>query len=144
MYIDHFFWFRCLLSSVKDWFCWKGLTTWFPYFNWNVMYLFASCTELNTISSFPGPTKDLTAARRDWCKCVVMYVKHNSVKRNSHLLGTLRRDDNNSDGNGKKLPWHLLNKFVMICSLSVCVMWLDYRGTNVVVVPLKFRKRKGN
>ena len=44
----------------------------------------------------------------------------------------------------KKLPSRLLNKFAMICTLLVCVMWPNYRGANVIGVPLKFRKRKEN
>ena len=38
----------------------------------------------------------------------------------------------------------LPNKSAMIYTLSVCVMWPNYRGANVVGAPLKFRKRKEN
>ena len=44
----------------------------------------------------------------------------------------------------KKLPLRLLNKSAMIYTLSVCVMWPNYPGANVVGTVLKFGKRKVN
>ena len=44
----------------------------------------------------------------------------------------------------KKLPSHFLNKFAMISTHLVCVMWLNYPGTIVVGAALKLRKRKEN
>ena len=44
----------------------------------------------------------------------------------------------------KKLPSHLPNKFAMIYTFVVCVMWPNKRGANEVGAPLKFRKRKEN
>ena len=65
---------------------------------------------------------------------------------NGHvLLGILSRDDDNANENGtSKLHSHFLNKFAMISTHLICVMWLNYPGANVEGAPLKFRKRKEN
>ena len=61
------------------------------------------------------------------------------------LLRTLSRDNDGANKNyTQKLHSRFLNKFTLISTHLVCVIWPNFSGDNAVGVALKFRKRNEN